>query len=254
MPILAALLLAATSPEPSIRSVKIGEGRYRILLSAPGLTLEQGQMAAIQEAARLCGGIPVTLGHYRWQSDEQMATSVGERAVIALRLEQEATCSAAPPPPIPRPTGWQPSDSDMKAVLDLTERYFAARDSGRYADAWSLFTPTMKDMSTLAQFQARIAGFNEMAGGALRRRPVAVTWYDNPPNAPVAGIFAAVDFVGEAKQLRFVCGYLIWLRQPDGGWRLTREEEGTMARADTSGSSPDQLARAKEAVGCRGPD
>jgi hypothetical protein len=252
MPILAALLLAATPPEPWIRSEKIAEGRYRILLSAPGLTLQQGQMAATQEAARLCGGFPVTLGHYRWQSDEQLAGPARERAAVALKLEQEASCSAAPPPPIPKPTGWQPSESDMSAVLDLSERYFAARDSGRYADAWKLLTPTMQDMSPLAQFQARIADFNDRAGGALRRRRVAVTWYDNPPNGP-AGIFAAVDFVGEAKQLRFVCGYLIWLRQPDGGWRLTREEEGTMARAETNGPTPEQLAQAKQALGCREP-
>lgn len=252
MPMLTALLIAATPPAPSIRNEQIGDGRYRIVLSAPGLTLEQGQMAAEREAERLCGGPSVTLGHYRWRSEERVAGAAGDRSPIALTLEQEADCRAAPPPPpVPVATGWEPTDADMKTVLDLTVRYFAARDAGRYREAWSLLTPSMQEMSPLAEWQARQTAFNRRAGGGLGRRPVAVTWYDNPPNAPAAGIFAAVDFVGESEKLRFVCGYLVWLRQPDGSWRLTREEEGTLERALSPDSSPEQLARARAAMGCR---
>lgn len=253
MPILAALLLAAAPPAPALSSEKIGEGRYRIVLTAPGLTLQQGQMAATLEAARLCGGYPVTLGEYRWRSEERLGGEARDRTAVALELEQEASCSLAAPPPVVAPTGWQPSEADTKAVLDLTERYFGARDAGRYAEAWSLLTPAMQSISPLPEFRTRTAEFNRRAGDAVRRRPVAVTWYDNPPDAPVAGVFAAVDFVGEAKQLLFVCGYLVWLRQAGGDWRLMREEEGTLERADARASTPEQLAQAKQAVGCREP-
>lgn len=187
MPILAALLLAAAPAAPALRSEKIGGGRYRIVLTAPGLTLQQGQTAALQEAARLCGGYPVTLGEYRWRSEERLGRRTRNRTTVALELEQEASCSLAPPPPVATPTGWQPSQADTKTVLDLTERYFSARDAGRYADAWSLFTPTMQGMSPFPEFRSRIAEFNRRAGDALQRRPVAVTWYDNPPGARSRG-------------------------------------------------------------------
>lgn len=253
MPILAALLLAASPPAPAISSEKIGEKQYRIVLTAPGLTLEQAQMRAMQEAAKLCGRYPVTLGHYSWRSDEKLDPKPGIRTVDALTLEQEADCSAAPPPILPRPTGWQPGPADMTAVLDLSGRYFAARDSGRYRDAWTLLTPTMQEMSPLPEWQADKKAFNDRAGGGLRREPVKVTWYDNPANAQVAGIFAAVDFVGKSAKLEVICGYLIWLRQADGSWRLMREEEGSIEDAPGVTSTPEQLARNKSAIGCREP-
>jgi len=253
MPILTALLLAATPPAPVISSEKIGEKRYRIVLTAPGLTLEQGQVRAFQEAIRLCGGGPATLGHYRWRSDEKLDSGARNRTVGTLTLEQEADCSAGPPPVVPRPTGWKPGPTDVKSIMDLTDRYFEARDSGRYRDAWEMLTPSMKEMSPLSRWQEAKKTFNERSGGGLRREPVKVTWYDNPPNAPVAGIFAAVDFIGRADKLHVICGYLVWLRQADGSWRLTREEEGSYGHVPGVTVTAEQIAQSKAALGCREP-
>ena len=247
MSFFAALLLAAAPAAPVIRSEKLGDGRFRILLSAPGLTFEQGQAKAAAEAKRLCGG-DAMLGRYRWRSDER-AGRARSRTPVALTLEQEAECGAAPPRVAPGPTGWKPSPADITEILDLTARYFAARDTGRYRDAWSLHTTSMQEMSSLADYEARQADFASRAAGGLKRKPVKVTWYDNPPNAPLGGIFAAVDFVGESRNLQLICGYVVWLRQPDGSWRLTREEEGSLARGPDS--DPEALAQAKAALDCR---
>ena len=161
-------------------------------------------------------------------------------------------CGTAPPRPVLQPTGWKPTPADERRVLDLTSRYFAARDSGRYRDAWNLLTHSMQEMESLAEYQARQIDFKARAGGSPRRKPVGLTWYDNPPNAPAGGIFAAVDFVGESGKLELLCGYLMWLRQPDGSWRLTREEEGSLDRGELP-SSPQQIAQAKAAMHCREP-
>jgi hypothetical protein len=253
MPMLTALLLAATGPAPAISSEKIGEKRYRIVLTAPGLTLEQGQLRAGEEAMRLCRG-PATLGHHAWRSDEKLDSSAGARTATGLTLEQVADCGAPPPPVVPRPTGWQPGPTDMKAIMDRTASYFEARDSGRFRDAWSLLTPSMQEMTPLPEWQASRKAFNDRAGGGLRRKAVKVTWYDNPPNAPLGGIFAAVDFVGSAQKARIICGYLMWLRQVDGSWRITREEEGTLEDSPGVTSTPQQIARSKAAIGCVEPD
>lgn len=249
MSILAAVLLAAAPAAPVIRSEKLGEGRYRILLTAPGLTFEQGQARAGEEAMRLCGG-DAMLGRYSWRSDEKAGPGQPP-SPVALTLEQEAECGTAPPRAVPGPTGWKPTPADVSEVLDLTSRYFAARDSGRYRDAWGLLTSSMQEMSPLAEYQARQADFASRAGEGIRREPVKVTWYDNPPNAPAGGIFAAVDFVGRSTKLELVCGYVVWLRQPDGSWRLTREEEGSSERGPAS--TPEQLAQARAALGCLEP-
>jgi hypothetical protein len=254
MSILTVLLLAATPPAPAIRSEKIGATRYRVVVAAPGLTLEQGQARAGAEAKRLCGGASVTFGQFRWQSEEMLETAEAGRTAVSLTLEQEVDCAAPPPPVVGKPTGWKPGPADVKTVMDLTARYFEARDRGRYREAWSLLTPTMQEISPLARWQAAHKAFNDRAGGGLRRAPVKLTWYDNPPNAPVAGIFAAVDFVGKADKLQIICGYLMWLRQGDGSWRLTRDEEGSIEDKPGVTSSVEQVAQAKAAMGCAEPE
>lgn len=245
--LVAALLIATAPPSAGIQSETLEAGRFRITLSAPGLTLEQGQARAREEAMRLCGG-EALLGRFRWRSEE----TAGSPASISLVLEQEAECGTAPPSVVARPVGWQPTPADLSRVLDLTARYFAARDSGRYRDAWNLLTPAMREMEPLADYQARQTGFRARAAGGLRREPVAVTWYDNPPNAPAGGIFAAVDFVGRSSKLQLLCGYIMWIRQPDGSWLVTREEEGALDRGRVE-ASPQQLAEAKAAMHCREP-
>lgn len=247
MSIAAALLIAIAPAGPVIRSEKLEGGRVRISLAAPGLTLEQGQERAAAEARRLCGG-DAMLGRYRWRSDAK----AGSGTPIELILEQEAECGTAPTRAVPGPSGWQPTQAHTNQVLDLTSRYFAARDSGRYRDAWNLLTPSMQEMEPLAGYEARQTDFKARAGGGLKRKAVAVTWYDNPPNAPAGGIFAAVDFVGDSSKLQLLCGSLMWIRQPDGSWRLAREEEGSFQRGLAS-SSPRQLAEARAAMHCREP-
>ncbi|HEX8224184.1 MAG TPA: DUF4019 domain-containing protein [Allosphingosinicella sp.] len=248
MSVLAALLIATAPAAPAIRSDKLEAGRFRITLSAPGLTLEQGQAQAGEEATRLCGGAAM-LGRYRWRSEEK----TGSPSPIALTLEQEAECGTAPPRPLPRPTGWKPTTADTSQVLDLTARYFAARASGRYREAWNLWTASLQGLEPLSDYESRQIGFGARAGSGLKRRPVAVTWYDNPPNAPAGGIFAAVDFVGESSKLELLCGYVMWLREPDGSWRLTREEEGALDRGPAA-TGAEQLARARAAMHCRDGD
>jgi hypothetical protein len=254
--ILTALLLAAAPPAPMIRSEKLGDGQYRIILVGPGLTLAEGQFKAMQEGGRLCGAFPVTLGRYRWSSDERLGKAAGPLAPVALTLEQEVNCAVAPPPPAASaaaPAGRQANPADITAVMDVTGRYFDARASGRYAEAWALLTPTMQELSPLDEWRARAVEFNRQAGAMPRLTPVKVTWYDNPPNAPVAGTFVAVDFLGEAKNLEAICGYVVWLRQPDGSWRLTREEQGLITREQARAAAPEHRARLRAAMGCVDP-
>lgn len=256
MPILAVLLLAATPPAPEMRHEKLDDGRYRIILVAPGLTLAEGQTKALQEAARLCGGRPVSLGHYRWRSDERVGNVAAPPSPVSLMLEQEARCGAAPPPPVASAaasTDVQANSAEITAVLDVTHRYFDARASERYAEAWALMTQSMQEMSPLEEWRARAIEFNRQAGARPRLTPVDVTWYDNPPDAPVAGTFVAVDFSGESENLEAICGYVVWLRQPDGSWRLTREEQGVITRGQARAATAEQRAQLRTAVGCRDP-
>lgn len=252
MLMLAALSLAAAVPEVS--SEKLADGGYRILLTAPGLTLEQGQARAMAEALRLCGGPPVALGHYRWRGEERLDEAGGSRTPVSLTLEQEAKCEGEPPPVAGEaaPSGWQPGPVDEARVLDFTARYFTERDSGRYAEAWALLTLAMKEMSPFAEWQSQAAKFAQGAGTVRRRTPVAVTWYDSPAGVE-PGIYAAVDFAGEADKLLLLCGYVVWRRQRDGSFQLVREEQNIVERASAPDMTPEKLAQIRSSLGCREP-
>jgi hypothetical protein len=80
---------------------------------------------------------------------------------------------------------------------------------------------------------------------------VAVTWYNNPPNAPVPGIYAAVDFVGAYDNLHLMCGYVVWLLQPDGTWRIVTLDEGVLSRADAPSPTAADLAQIRTLMRCR---
>jgi hypothetical protein len=250
MSLLAALLIAA--PAPEMRSERLTDGGYRIVLTAPGLTLEQGQVRAMAEAVRLCGRLPVSLGHYRWRGKERLDHATGARTPVSLTLEQEARCEGAAAVAQAAPSSWQPRPGDEASVLDFTARYFTARDSGRYAEAWALLTPTMQEMSPLAEWQRQAAEFALGAGAIRRRTPVTVTWYDSPAGVE-PGIYVAVDFVGEAEKLLLLCGYVVWRRQEDGSFRLVRDEQNVVRRVSAPHMTADELAKIRTSLNCREP-
>ena len=114
-----------------------------------------------------------------------------------------------------------------------------------------MLTPGMRELSPVTRFTARIRAFNERAGARRSRRVIRLTWYNNPPQAPVPGIYAATDFTGEFANLHFVCGYVMWVMQRNGSWRLAREEEAFVGRADAPNATAEELALLRPQVGCR---
>lgn len=254
-----ALLLQAQSQAPAITHERIGEGRYRLRIVAPGISeVEQAQRLLVPEALRLCGSLPPAFGRYRWEGLERLESPGVGRAPESLTLDQEIVCGGViAPPPAPAETAatpdpdWQPTPAAEEAVRAATITYFAAKDGGRYAEAYAMLSPGNQATSPFASWSEQARDFNGRAGAVRDRRLIRVTWYNNPPSAPVAGIYAAVDFNRDFANLHFLCGYVVWLLQPDGSWRLVREEQGMAARAGAPNATPEEIARLRPQVGCR---
>jgi len=82
---------------------------------------------------------------------------------------------------------------------------------------------------------------------------VGVTFYDDPADAATLGRFAAVDYRASYDSRAFYCGYVIWLRQSDGGYRLIREDETLAPDAIARSLTAEQLAALTRQPGCREP-
>jgi hypothetical protein len=255
MMMILALVLGIASPasDGAIRSEQLGDGRYRLTLEAPGVaTPEAGQARLLPEARRLCGALQPRFGTFRWESLERKPNQ-GPNEPVSLRLQQEISCgrndASAPAPASEAAAAFQPNPADLKAVLDGTAHYLTAKDAGRDDETWALLTQTMQAMSPREQWHADAARSRAQTGRVTIRTPVAVTWYDHPADAPVAGVYAAVDYVGEAQKAS-LCGYVVWFREADGSWRLTRDEQTQIDRAGLAHSTPEHVAELRTAMHC----
>ena len=106
--------------------------------------------------------------------------------------------------------------------------------------------------SLAPEWSRAAAEFNAQAGSPRGRRVVEITWYKDPEDAPEPGLYVAADFSADFEKLEFVCGYLMWQVQPDGRFRLVREEQN-MAPRRASGRAIAQIDRdpLRTRMGCK---
>jgi hypothetical protein len=205
-------------------------------------------------ARQLCGARPVSFGTFRFVQSQVADGPGAAEAPGDLKLEQELSC-ATPTRMMDtaavQASGWEPSEGDQQAVLAATYAYFAARDRGLYSEAWSMLTDSMKQKSPIAEWQRSAADFNAAAGAVRARRVVEITWYNNPPDAARPGVYAAADYSGEFDRLEFVCGYVMWQLQPDGSFRLTREEQNLLDKATAAKLASIDRQPLRAQMGCK---
>ena len=247
------LFLAAAAPDaPRIESEPIDANRFRLSISGGRIgSVAAAQAALLATARRLCGKRAATFGAFRFREPEEDAAE----AAAGRRLEQELWCGSAQLPPLSGATpapDWQPSEAHQQAVLAASYDYFAAKDAARHAQAWARLADSMKTVSPLAHWREDAAEFNTRAGPVLARRVTEISWYNNPPDAPQPGLYVAADFSAEFEKMEFVCGYLMWRLDPDGRFRLVREEQNLVERR-ASGKKIASLDRAplRAQMGCK---
>ena len=138
----------------------------------------------------------------------------------------------------------------IKRVERQATQYFAARDQGRYQQAYDMMAASQKATASFAQFKARGEAFNAQAGAVQNRTIKKITWYRDPPQV-TPGLYAAVDFTGEFANLALHCGFVAWHLQPDGSFHLVREEENLIDRATAQRMQPGNLNQARAQFGCK---
>ncbi len=248
-----ALIFAAQAAH-QIQSEPIDENQFRLSISGRIDTVESAQAALMPTARQLCGARPAHFGGFQF-----VQTQTGDRrgaalSPVGLTVEQELFCGTPKPVVVGGalpPPDWQPSDADQQAVIAATYAYFAARDRGLYSEAWAMLSNSMKQTSPLAQWQRVATDFNGAAGAVRARRVIEISWYNNPPDAPRPGVYAAADFSGEFDRLEFVCGYVMWQLQPDGSFRLTREEQNLLDKATAKNLASIDRQPLRAQMGCK---
>jgi hypothetical protein len=122
--------------------------------------------------------------------------------------------------------GWAPSKAQSNSVASAVRKFLAAKDSGRYADAYGLLAERDQRGMPFDQFQIQARDFNTVAGAVVDRTISKVTWTKDPADGPGPGVYAAVDLVSRFAKVDRYCGYVVLYQSPEGGpFRVMREEE-----------------------------
>ena len=242
--------VAAQSLDANVE--RIAEGEFRIRITFPGVVApEQAQGMLSTVAASLCSGQTPVWGHYKFKTSEPASGAKAEPA--STDFEQDVRCgsvAAATKPGTPAPTT-PPSDADRRDVEARTLDYLVKKDQGDFAAADAMFEESVLAQIDRTAWRDQRRSFNSSAGLPEARTVVGISFYDDPADSPQLGRYAAVDYHARYGGRAFYCGYVVWLRQGDGSYRLVREDESLASEEDVRAFSQEQLASLKRQPGCR---
>lgn len=238
--ILCAALAAACAPkDEGVTVVRLADGTYRLTLKANDLADEvQGQRLLLPAALQLCGKGEIVFGDHSF-----------DRTSAPPRLVQDLKCGA---PAIVQPaaTRFTPTADDEAAIADLSERFLKARDAADVALARGFF-PSGWPLAEQRAWSAEAKAFGDLAGAGTKQAITRVSWFENPPIAPAPGIYVAVDYARAFQRVRTACGFIVWRRQEDGGWRIDREKLNYLTPEQEARTRQGDLPEVRAALGCR---
>jgi len=146
--------------------------------------------------------------------------------------------------------GWLPSVAQGDMAEQTARDYLAAEDAGRAEDAYGYFADLNKQNTSLADYKTNIEKMNAEIGPVIERRIVKVTWTKDSPQAPIPGVYAAIDLVSRFANADRYCGFLILYQASAGGdFKVMREEANFMNNQTASASGADE-AWAKLSTNC----
>lgn len=244
----------AQSPRPSQVDVQdLGGGAFRFVLkSYRSKTPDAGQQELLPRIKEVCGERNIQLGKFEFETEEPVDPASSDAGFLALK--QNVVCGGAlnttPPTATSADAGWHPTAAQAQSVERDTTAYFGAKDAGRYSAAYEQLSSGLKKTTSFEHWRAMAEDFSSKAGPVVDRRIRKVTWYRNPPQAE-PGTYAAVDFSSRFANIDIHCGYLAWIEQADGSFRMVREEENFIDRAAEQKSTRQSLEKIRAQFGCR---
>jgi len=242
--ILAVLALAPIDramADPRLKVTPTGPGEYRATVQGRGVVIDEAQYAVEKQAKLLCGRKPVEIGGYRYGQDNALNTGTSSQGVLTFSQDFRCVDKVASVEKVTAP-------HDDKAVLAFTDRFLAARDTGDFSTALSLFDSSTRRMAE--GWAADAERFNKEAGERFDRKIVGITWYDNPPQLDRPGVYASVDYVGGYTNVPEDCGYLVWRTVDGQKFELVHEEHKFIPVGTISKLSAAEVDAMKKKIGC----
>ncbi|HEY5338461.1 MAG TPA: DUF4019 domain-containing protein [Rhizomicrobium sp.] len=132
--------------------------------------------------------------------------------------------------------GWRPSVEQSTLVEKTARDYFAAKDADRTEDAYRYLAKIDAKDQPFDQYAADLKKFNAQSGPVIERRLIKVTWTKDPQQAPMPGVYAAIDMASRFANIDRHCGYVVLYQEPaGGGFSVMREESNFIDNSSAAG-------------------
>lgn len=246
------LALPVAGQQDTIQADPVFGGGFLLTLNTTHENIEQARIQMEPRARALCKDKSVRWGRYQFDA-EAIVVPPGQPARTRMTLRQQITCEADSPLRPAPPPGRTPeaSTADRQAIERINAAFFAAKDRGDAEASWRMAGDRgLASFSSLAAWRERLGQFVEAAGGGVRRDWRKWTWYRDPEGAE-PGLYVAVDFVGDSRNLAALCGYAVWRRRANGNFDLLRLEENVISREEITRFRPDELEATLKRFRCK---
>ena len=248
---LATLVALPAVADPVIEVTHKSDGRYTLILEVDeAIGVAEGQRLLLPTAVQLCDGLAPRLGAYEFTTREALDGQVSADSFV---LAQEIECGdfeRAEDKPPSRELG-DPERAEIERVTAARAAEFhEALADGEDQEALAMFSGLSPSAIPDEDWHNEQAEFKAKAGPLGEVDVWKVTLYVDPPDAPEPGIYVATDLEVSYENL-IVCGYFIWLEDPDGTLRITRREVGEIPADVASTMSESQLAKVRSDFRCR---
>lgn len=131
-----------------------------------------------------------------------------------------------------------PTAADKQVVQSFGARWLALKDAGRGGEAYDFFSPAFREKVGFADWNARLIRFNAIAGAVRERRLVRVTWFNDPPQAPAPGTYAALEYHNAFERIPQHLENVILHRPPGVGFFSVLRNEVDFAPPKPAAGSP----------------
>jgi len=229
------ILVPSAAADLTVEVIGHTENSYTLMLTYESiLEIWQAQQALLPTARELCGESSPTYGEYDFSGRELIRGDPSEKRGESFVFVQEIICGTgheAGTAQSMAPLSEREESKAAESVLELSRFYLDSLGKGEYRVAYSMLSEELQGMTSYEIWRDAQQGFRIMAGAVLEQDVWNITVYDNPPAAPAPGIYVAADYEIVYEKVPFQCGALVWLRQPDGLYRINNTEEGHLDKS-----------------------
>ena len=120
--------------------------------------------------------------------------------------------------------GWLPTQEQDARARETVAKFISAVDGGRAAEAYDLLSPAMRATTGRLQYESYVQELGRLSGSRIGRQAPRVSWYKDPPGAPVAGVYAWFRISCEFSNLKSCDEDIMLHEEPGGAFLVARSQ------------------------------